>query len=94
MFLTHRVTRSRSHINCLATGELFKLDGLLLPVSVSLIVDYFCVRSARSWSGLFSLAVEPSAARFAVGSADRLLAVFFPAVWDSTLPSLANSEIS
>ena len=39
--------------NCLATGELFKLDGLLLPVSVSQIVDYFCVRSARSWSGLF-----------------------------------------
>ena len=35
-----------------------------------------------------------AAARFSVGSEDRLLAVFSSAVRDSTLPSLANSYIS
>ena len=34
------VRRSRGYFNCLATGELFKLDGLLLPVSVSQIVVF------------------------------------------------------
>ena len=34
------VRRSRGYFNCLATGELFKLDGLLLPVSVSQIAVF------------------------------------------------------
>ena len=77
------VRRSRGYFNCLATGELFKLDGLLLPVSVSQIA-------------VFAREIEDprAAARFAVGSADRLLAVFFFVVRDSTLPSLANPKIS
>ena len=79
-FESYCVWRSRGYSNCLATGELFKLDGLLLPVSVSQIVDYCCVCSARSWNELFSFSSGAlyAAARFAVGSADRLLAVFFP----------------
>ena len=50
-----------------------------LPVTVSQIVDYCCVHFARSWSGLFSFSSKAlyAAARFAIGSADRLLAVFF-----------------
>ena len=58
------VWRSRGYFNCLATGESFKLYGLLLPVSVSQIA-------------VFALRDHPcAAARFAVGSADRLLAVY------------------
>ena len=34
------VRRSRGYFNCLANGELFKLDGLLLPVSVSQIAGF------------------------------------------------------
>ena len=34
------VRRSRGYFNCLATGELLKLDGLLLPVSVSQIAVF------------------------------------------------------
>ena len=37
------VRRSRGYFNCLATGESFKLDGLLLPVFVSQIA-VFAVR--------------------------------------------------
>ena len=66
-FLTQRVTycvwKSRGYFNCLATGESYKLDGLLLPVSVSQIA-------------VFTLRDRGPAARFAVGSADRLLAVY------------------
>ena len=67
---------SRGHLNCLATGELFKLDGLLLLVSVLQIG----VHPARWWSKLFSFSSEAlyAATRFAIGSADWLLAVFFP----------------
>ena len=42
-FLTQEsccVWRSRGYFNCLATGESFKLDGLLLPVSVSQIAVF------------------------------------------------------
>ena len=62
-----------------------------LPVSVSQIVDYcsLCEIVERIvFQALYA------AARLAVGSADRLLAVFFPQCRDSTLPSLANPEIS
>ena len=34
------VRRSRGYFNCWVTGELFKLDGLLLPVSVSQIAVF------------------------------------------------------
>ena len=76
---------------CLATGELFKLDGLFLPVSVSQIVDYCPLCEIVEWIVFQALY---AAARLAVGSADRLLAVFFPQCRDSTLPSFANPEIS
>ena len=76
------VWRSRGYLNCLTTGEslheLFKLDGLLSPVSVSQIVDYLCVRSARSWSGLFSFSSEARCHPICRSVSDRLLAVFFP----------------
>ena len=42
------VRRSRSYFNCLATGELVKLDGLLLPVSVSQIAVYALRDQSRS----------------------------------------------
>ena len=48
----------------MATGESFKLDGLLLPVSVSQIAVSPC-----------EIEDPCAAARFAVGLADRLLAV-------------------
>ena len=34
------IPRSRGYFNCLTTGELFKLDGLLLLVSVSQIAVF------------------------------------------------------
>ena len=55
---------SRGYFNCLATGESFKLDGLLLPVFRRLLCS------------LCEIEDPCAAARFAVGSADRLLAVY------------------
>ena len=77
------VRRSRGFFNCLATGELFKLDGLLLPVSVSQIA-VFALRD-QGPVRCHSICCWVS------GPAP---CCFFSVVRDSTLPSLANPKIS
>ena len=74
---------SRGYFNCLATGELFKPDGLLLPVSVSQIA----VLALRDQSPVRCRSMLLLAA-------DQLLAVFFRSARFYTLPSLANPKTS
>ena len=85
----------------MATGELLDelVDGLLLYTGIIYnlfrrlwtITAVYALRDRGA--DCFHLAVKPAATRFAVGSADRLLAVFFRSA-GSTPPSLANLKIS
>ena len=77
------VRRSRGYFNCLATGELFNS-----------MVSFYRYLFRRLLCSLCEIKALYAAAGIAIGLADRLLAVFFSVVRDSTLPSLANPKIS